>query len=145
MANIKKLVRKYLIENIDSVLDKINDVGINNLTELDKLKLGSYSDNQELLDRIQLMKLFRENGGTFGNYKIKVRVKPINKQEINHKLSKEYENEVGYLAPYYNQDDNNIPYGKVKFDKIEQYSPMDFGNPSSPIYLKNLQIIGYKE
>lgn len=144
---IKNSLRKQLMENadIDDILDRISDVGIGNLTELEKLKLGVANNDDELLNRIQLGKLFKENGGTFGNYKIKVIVKPIEDQLIDHNISKEYAGEEGYLSPYFHRDDKGELFLKVQFDKQIKPSPEDnFTNDSAPIYLKNLKPIGYR-
>lgn len=141
---IKGSLRKHLNEDIDQVLDKISAVGLHNLSELDKIKLATHSNNTELLGKIQLGKLYKENGNSFGDDMIKVKVKPIAQQPINHKISKEYEQEEGYLKPHTNVDDKNNPYVMVKFDRMVQHSPMDIGQDTAPIYLKNLQVVGCK-
>ena len=131
----------------DRALDKINKVGgFDKLPDIDKLALlGGTNDNQ--LKALDLGEIFKENGGTFGKLEIKIRVKDINQQPINHKFSKEFAGKEGYLYPYINYTENGEPYIKVRFDEF--ISNPDYKGGGSyeerPIFLANIYPIDYDE
>ena len=142
---IKKRLKQALLlkENneveLNKILDKINKVGFNNLTTLDRIKLASYSGDDKYLKSIDPSKLTYKD---IDEFNIRVKVKPIEQQQIDHKLSKEFAGETGVLPPSMHHDENGELYSSIKFDRIVQHSPMDYGHDSSPIMLKNLEIIG---
>jgi hypothetical protein len=131
----------------NTALDKINKVGgFDRLPDIDKLALlgGSNDKRLKLLD---LEKIFRENGGTFGLLEIKVRVKDINQQPIEHRFSQEFAGKEGYLSPYINYSDNNEPYVTVRFDEfVSNLDNFGGGNyEGRPIMLANMYPIDYDE
>ena len=147
---MKDFIKKRLREELDAVLDKINSVGINNLSEIDKLELAVKSNNQQMLKSISLIKMAKELRGDFGNCKVQVNVKPINKQPVEHELSKKNSERVGCIKYYVHHDreDNGTkPYVIVEFPEIMQHSPnpLDTGKDSSPIMLANLEVVGFND
>ena len=146
--------KKPLKENrfVDSALEKINAVGgFNNLPDIDKLALlGKMKDSEEKtqkLKRLSLRQIFRENGGTFGRFMLKVRIKPEREQPIKHKFSQEAANNEGWLYPYINYDDNGNPYVTVRFDDFQSDMDMKGGGTynEKPIMLANMYPIDYNE
>lgn len=128
-------------------LEKINKIGgFNNLPDVDKLALLG-GTNDDKLKNLNLIKIFKENGGTFGLLEIKVKVKNVNEQPINHKFSKEFAGEEGYLFPYINYSDDNEPYVTVRFDKfVSNLDNFGGGNyEERPIMLDNIYPIDYDE
>jgi len=131
----------------NKALEKINKVGgFNNLPDIDKLALLG-GTNDDKLKKLNLGKIFKQNGGTFGKLEIKVKVKSVNEQPINHKFSKEFAGEEGYLFPYINYTDDNEPYVTVRFDKfVSNLNSFGGGNyEERPIMLDNIYPIDYDE
>jgi len=140
------LENKEMFQN--RALDKINKVGgFDKLSDLDKLALLGGSDDKRLRG-LSLGNIFQENGGTFGYLQIKVRVKDIGEQHIDHEFSKEMAGKEGYLYPYiHNDSDNSRPYVTVRFDTFTSDSELYGGGQyeSRPIMLDNLYPIDYDE
>ena len=131
----------------DRALDKINKVGgFDKLSDIDKLALLGGTNDGRLMS-LDLNKIFKENGGTFGQLEVKIKVKDINQQPINHKFSKEFAGKEGYLYPYINYTENGEPYIKVRFDEF--ISNPDYKGGGSyeerPIFLANIYPIDYDE
>ena len=146
---------KMLVENIyvDRALDEINKLGgFNKLSEIDKLALLGSSKDEEKLKKIDLNRLFGENGGTFGMLEIKVKIKDINDQSIEHKFSKEFAGKEGWLFPYIHYTDDydeypNNPYVIVRFKDFISGPELKGGGyyEQIPIFLGNLYPIDYSE
>jgi hypothetical protein len=140
------LENKEMFQN--RALDKINKVGgFDKLSDLDKLALLGGSDDKRLRS-LSLINIYKENGGTFGFLQIKVRVKDIGEQHIDHEFSKEMAGKEGYLYPYINNDsDDSRPYVTVRFDTFTSDSELYGGGQyeSRPIMLANLYPIDYDE
>jgi hypothetical protein len=147
---INNIVSEYLNENqyIDNALDKINRLGgFKNLPDIDKLALLTDSDNENELKKINLSKIYKENGGTFGRLMIKVRVKNKNEQPISHKFSQDFAGKIGWLYPYINYSDKNEAYVTVRFDEFNSDNDMKGGGryEERPIMLDNIYPIGYND
>jgi hypothetical protein len=145
-----KPITDFLNENnyIDNALDKINSLGgFKNLPDIDKLALLSDSDNETEKKRLDLGRIYKENGGTFGRLMIKVRVKNIDEQRIKHKFSQEFAGKIGWLYPYINYTDDNDAYVIVRFDEYNSDLNMKGGGTyeERPILIKNLYPIGYND
>jgi hypothetical protein len=141
---------KFLFENkfIDNALDKIKSVGgFNNLPDIDKLALLTDCGDEEQLKRLDLRRIFSENGGTFGRLMIKIKVKDINNQPIKHRFSEEFAGKEGWLYPYINYNEDNKPYVKVRFNEFIPDQDMKGGGTyeERPIMLHNMYPIGYNE
>jgi len=139
-----------LNENIfqNTALDKINNVGgFKNLPDIDKLALLSDSDNYDELKKLKLSKIFKELGGTFGMLMIKVKIKDIKDQIIDHEFSKKFANKTGWLYPYINYTDKNEPYVSVRFDEFTTDDKIMGGGmyEEYPIMMDNMYPIGYDE
>jgi hypothetical protein len=131
----------------DIALDKINKVGgFDKLPDIDKLALLGGTNDSRLMS-LDLNKIFKENGGTFGKLEITVRVKDENQQPIKHKFSKEFAGKKGYLYPYINYSEKGEPYVTVRFDEF--ISDPDYKGGGSyeerPIFLANMYPIDYDE
>lgn len=140
--------KDFIIENnyINRALDKINKVGgFDNLPDIDKLALLSDSGREEQLKKLNLRDIYKENGGTFGRFNIKVKVKPISEQPVKHNFSKESEDKIGWINSYIHYSDNNEPYVIVRFDDFNKDSNMKGGGiyDEKPIMLDNIYPIGY--
>jgi len=128
-------------------LDKINKLGgFDKLPDIDKLALLGGS-NDKKLELLNLKKIFQENGGTFGKFEIKVKVKDINQQPIEHKFSQEFAGKEGYLFPYIHYADSGEPYVTVRFDEfVSNLDNYGGGNyEERPIMLDNIYPIDYDE
>lgn len=140
---IKEEILNHLKENQyqDNALDKINKVGgFNKLPDIDKLALLSDSGKYDELKKLDLGQIYKENGGTFGRFNIKVMVKPVNEQPVKHKFSQESQNKVGWLYPYFNYNNQNKPYITVRFEEFKSDYDMKGGGTYNemPIMLDNL-------
>lgn len=153
-VNENKL-RKLILEEIDrfkqnaidNALDKYDEFNdFNNLADIDKLALLGGS-NDPRLKKLDLSKIFKENGGTFGRFNITVIVKPINEQPINHTFSKEFAGKIGYLYPYTDYSDNNESYVTVRFNNFNKDSNYKGGGvyEERPIFLNNMYPIDYTD
>lgn len=150
---IKTLIRESLNENrfTDAALDKIKRVGgFTFLPDIDKLALlGKMKDSEEKikkLKRLNLRDIYKENGGTFGRLMIKVRVKPVSEQPIDHRFSKEQAGKEGWLYPGIHYSDND-PYVTVRFDEFTPDVNLKGGGryDEFPIMLANIYPIDYDE
>lgn len=114
-AQMKSLAAFILeSEAVDMVLDKINEKGINGLDERDKMILYGENNDAQNLSKIKLRHYFFQNGETFGEQKIKVRVKPIQQQHVKTSESVRFANDEGYLAPF-KYEHENVFYVHVHF------------------------------
>jgi hypothetical protein len=144
-GNIWKDLKEDKEEFQNKALDKINKVGgFNNLPDIDKLALLGGSGDA-LLKNLNLGKIFKENGGTFGKLEIKIKVKDKNNQPIKHRFSQEFAGKEGYLFPYINYDDENQPYVIVRFDEFASDPNLKGGGnyKELPIMLGNMYPIDY--
>ena len=147
---IKILFRKAINENNyqDNALDKLSQVGnFDNLPELYKLVLLAPSNDIQKLKKINLNKIYKENSGTFGRLQLKIRVKDVNEQPINHRFSKEFAGKEGFLYPYIHYSDNNEPYVTVRFKEFTS-DPQLYGGGAyeeRPIMLDNIYPIDYND
>lgn len=147
---IETIFIQFLNENkyVDKALDKINKVGgFNYLSDIDKLALLTDTDNEKELKNLNLYKIYKENGGTFGRLMINVKVKPIKEQPIKHKFSQEFSEKEGWLYPYINYSEENEPYVRVRFDEFNPDFNMKGGGTyeERPIMLDNMYPIGYSD
>jgi hypothetical protein len=153
---IKTSIHKYLNEQqilkenqyMDNALDKINKLGgFKNLPDIDKLALLTDTDNENELKKLNLERIFRENGGTFGRLMIKVKIKPKNEQPIKHRFSQEFDGKTGWLYPYIDYSDENEAYVKVRFDEFNSDYNIKGGGTyeERPIMLDNMYPIGYDD
>jgi 8-oxo-dGTP diphosphatase len=128
-------------------LDNLSTIGdFNKLKDIDKLALLGGTNDSRLLT-LSLSNIFRENGGTFGQFEIKVRVKDLKDQKIKHKFSQDMAGAEGYLYPHINYSSENEAYVKVRFDDF-QNNPDNFGGGNYtelPIMLDNMYPIDYDE
>jgi hypothetical protein len=132
----------------DTALDNINKMGgFDKLPDIDKLALLSDSGNYNELKKLSLSKIFKELGGTFGRLMVKVKVKDIKDQPIDHQFSKEFANKEGWLASYIDYSDKNEPYITVRFDNYKPDTNMKGGGTyeERPIMMDNMFPIGYDE
>lgn len=127
---------------VDKALENLNKVGkFDYLNDLDKLILLSASGNYEKCKTLSLDKIYKVNN-EFGLRKIKVKVKPVNEQPIDHKFSKESAGKEGYLYPGVHYSDSNEQYVTIRFKEISD----KYGNYLElPIMLKNIYPIGYDD
>jgi hypothetical protein len=140
----------FINENkfVDDVLDRINSLGgFNNLSDIDKLALLTDTNNEKELKKLSLLKIFKENGGTFGRLMVKVRVKPIDEQPNDHRFSKQNADKEGYLYPYIHYSEDKEPYVTVRFDIFNEDDKMKGGGTYEeyPIMLANIYPIGYNK
>lgn len=149
---INNEIKEYLNENkyVDGALDRLSQVNgdVERLNELDKLILYAPSGDVNKLKRINIIDIFRELGGTLGYLMVEVKVKDYGEQRIkNHKFSEQYAGETGYLFPYINYDDNQVPFVTVRFDNFISNSEYKGGGlyEEAHIYLANLYPIGYND
>ena len=112
-ALIKKLLREGLENKYqDQALDRLKQVGsFDKLSEVDKLILLAPSKDIEKLKKLNLLKIYKDLGGTFGNKQLKVRVKSLKDQFLPIANDKEYADKEGYLSPYINYNNDN-PHGR---------------------------------
>jgi hypothetical protein len=132
----------------DAALDKIDKVGgFKNLPDIDKLALLSDSDNYAELKKINLSNIFRELGGTFGRLMIKVKIKDIKDQPIDHQFSKEFANKEGWLSSYINYSSEGEAYVTVRFDEFKPDTDMKGGGTyeDRPIMMDNIYPIEYND
>ncbi len=146
---IETTITQFLNENryVDAALEKIKSVGgFANLPDIDKLALLSDSGHTDQLKQLDLKKIFRENGGTYGRLMIKIKVKDIGEQPIKHKFSQEFAGKEGWLYPYIHYD-NKLPYVTVRFDEFVPDHTMKGGGTyeERPIFLDNIYPIGYND
>lgn len=147
---IKDKLTSLINENrfVDAALDKIRSVGgFDNLPDIDKLALLSDTDNEDKLKKLDLGDIFKENGGKFGRFMIKIRVKPVNEQPVKHKFSQEFANKVGWLYGGIHYTNDNKPYVTVRFDEFNPDHNMKGGGTyeERPIMMDNLYPIGYDD
>ena len=143
MMDFVKNFSDYINENKfqDDALDKISSVGgFKNLPDIDKLALLSDSENYNELNKLDLTKIYKENGGTFGRFNVKIKVKPLEEQPIEHIFSRECENKVGWLYPHIDYDDAGERYVTVRFEEYTPSNKMKGGGSYTqrPIMLKNM-------
>lgn len=147
---IKQRLREALLENKyqDQALDKLSKVGgFDKLPDLERLVLLAPSGDISKLKNINLQKVYKEKGGTFGNLQIKVRVKDINNQPIDHKFSKEFAGKDGYLFSPIHYDDKSQPYVIVRFKEFTSNPEYKGGGSyeERPIMLANIFPIDYND
>jgi hypothetical protein len=139
----------FIVENhhVDSVLDKLKTVGgFDKLNEMDKLILLGESEDETKLKKIDLIQIYKDNSGTFGNFNIKVKVKPIQEQKVKQKFSEEFAGKTGYLMPYLHSSENGA-YATVRFDEfITDENHVGSGHyPQVAIMIRNMYPIGYSD
>lgn len=149
---IQNEIQEFIFENkyVDDALDRLTQVNgdVYRLSELDKLILYAPSNDINKLKRIDLDKIYKELGGTFGYLMLKVRIKDYNEQPIkNHKFSEQYAGEEGYMYPYVNYTDDGKEYVTIQFDKFTANPDYKGGGSyeEARIFLANLYPIGYDD
>lgn len=147
---LREFISKVIQESEyqDAALDKINQLGgFKNLPDIDKLALLSDTDNYNELKKLNLIDIYKQNGGTFGHLMIKVKIKPKNEQSIQHKMSQENAGKVAWLFSYIHYTDKKEPYVTVQFDEFNpDYKAYGGGQyERANIMLDNLFPIGYDE
>ena len=143
---IKKLLREGLIKEsyVDMALDHLQKAGsFFYLNDLDKLILLGAAGDEEKTKRLSFNEIYKANGGTFGKKMIKVRIKPIQEQPIDHKFSKQMAGQIGWLSPYIHYSEENEGYNSVTFDELEYHNEVDSSYKSLPIMLANMYPIDY--
>lgn len=93
MINILKIIK----ENIDDILDKISDKGVESLNTIELYKLYKESDATDKIREINLMNYFEDNGYEFPP-ETEVQVKPIQKHIYNDPISREHVKEKGIIV-----------------------------------------------
>lgn len=143
LEEIESLKTNAMNKALDK-FDEFND--FNNLSDIDKLSLlGGSSDPR--LKELSLNNIFKDNNGTFGRFNIKVIIKPVDEQPINHTFSKEFAGQVGYLYPYIDYADNGKGYVTVRFNNFVKNSGYKGGGSyiERPIFLDNMFPIDYND
>jgi hypothetical protein len=146
---IKRLLRESFLKETnyqDRALDNLSKLGsFYELDEIDKLILIEPSQDEAKLKRINLSDIFRELGGTFGKHMVKVKIKDLGEQRVDHKFSKEMAGQIGWLTNYIHYDDGDRnPYVTVTFDDLQVHNQHgDSSYKSLPIMLANMYPIGY--
>lgn len=144
---IKTLLRESLIKESnyeDQALDNLSKVkDFNKLRDIDKLILLAPSEDEWKLRALSLIKIFKELGGTFGKHMVKVKIKELGDQHIDHKFSKEMAGQVGWLTNYIHYDNDRNPYVSVTFDDLIRHNDSDTTYKSLPIMLANMYPIGF--
>lgn len=133
----------------DMALDTLQRTGsFDKLPEIDKLVLLAPSGDITKLQALDLIKIFKSNGGTFGKLQTKVKIKDVANQPINHKFSQEFAGKEGWLFPYINHDEETGQgYVSVRFKDFNS----DLGNfgggnyEERPIMLANMYPIGFND
>jgi len=141
-----KVLKESNEEYQNIALDKMNQVGgYDKLGDLNKLALLGGSGDYEKLKQLDLGRIFKENGGTFGKNNIKIKILPINEQPNKHKFSQELAGREGYLVGPIHYSDKSEPYVTVKFKEFEPNKDMKGGGtyPQYPIMMDNMFPIDY--
>lgn len=148
---IQTEIQEFISENkyVDAALDRLSQVNgdVNQLNELDKLILYAPSNDVNKLKRINLHDIYKELGGTFGRFMVKVRVKDYNDQLVkNHKFSMQYAGEEGFLYPYIDYS-NEGQYVSVRFNNFIANPEYKGGGSyeEAPIFINNLYPIDYDD
>lgn len=141
-------IDKFKQATQDKALDNFDEFNdFNRLRDIDKLALLG-GTNDPRLKTLDLSKIIKENGGTFGRFNIKVRIKPMNEQLINHTFSQEFAGQIGYLYPYtdYSNDDHSS-YATVRFNNFVKNDDYKGGGTyiERPIFLLNMYPIDYND
>lgn len=84
----------------DQALDQLSQTGnFQALDDIHKLALWGASGDEANLKSLDLEKIHDQNGQTFGDFQIKVRVLPEGEIVIDDEDSSEFNDEVGWLHP----------------------------------------------
>jgi hypothetical protein len=122
---IKILLRESLLkEGLDRALDNLlNSGSFDKLSEVDKVILLAPSGDIEKLKQIDLVKFYKDNGNSFGDFELKVRVKDINEQPIQQRYSIENAGKIGYVHPYLKRNpENNVYFTYIRLEEGEDDS-----------------------
>lgn len=143
---IRQIIKESSEEYQNAALDNMSKQGgFNNLSDLDKLALLGGTDDYAKLKNLDLHKIFKEMGGTFGNKLIKVKIKPANEQPIKDNIDQKMANQEGYLSNYIDYSEDGGAYVTVTFKNFNPDTNMKGGGtyPSYPIMLRNMFPIDY--
>lgn len=135
-------------KEISKLLSKKNPLERLSICKRYSLRKKFYPSIKKLDEEVKkssLSNIYNNLGGTFGLCEIKVRVKNIRDQLINHTLSKQCAGKEGYLASYLNRSDKGELYVIVKFNEFISDPHLNGGGrfEEYPIMLANLIPIGY--
>ena len=140
--------KSSLKENIDAALDNLSRLGgFDKLSEVDKVVLYAASGDIEKLKQVDLLKFYKDNGNTFGDLKLRVKVKEANEQPTQQRYSLESAGKIGYVYPALKKGPNNFAFVKLEegdndetsfggeYHKdalilIENMYPLSYGNPT---------------
>ena len=146
LSEQRYLASKGLLkENIDVALDNLFKSGdFNKLSEVDKVILLAAGDDIEKLKKIDLLKFYKDNGNTFGNLKLRVKVKEANEQPIKQRYSLENAGQIGYVYPRLHQA-NGVYHVFIKLEEGVQ-DDIQFGgeyHKDALILLDNMYPLSY--
>jgi hypothetical protein len=126
MANNRAFVRKVIWEALsnsityqDAALEAMLDgKTFDELSETHKLALLMSSQDMERLKKIDLLKIFKERGNTFGHLEIKARIKDEGDLSSPTKTVLMNAGREGWLMDHVFQD-GGIPYATLRFKGLE--------------------------
>lgn len=111
----------FLKENINIALDNLLKTSdFDKLSEVDKVVLLSAGNDIEKLKKIDLIKFYKDNGNTFGDLKLKIKVKEVNEQPIKQRYSIENAGKIGYVLPSLHKSPHNVYYVFIKLEEGEE-------------------------
>lgn len=111
-------VKGFLKENINTALDNLLKTGdFNKLSEVDKVILLAAGNDTEKLKKIDLIKFYKDNGNTFGDLKLRVKVKELNEQPIKQRYSIENAGKIGYVLPSLKKSPDDVYYVFIKLEE----------------------------
>lgn len=143
-----RTIKSFINENtaINKALDKIKKVGgFKNLPEIDKLALLNGSDREDELKKLDLLEIYNENGGTFGKFLIRVKIKPLNELTGGNKMRvRKYAGKTGWLYPHYNFNDDLKKFVGVRLEDFKISNDMTSdGYETVQVYFEDIFPIGY--
>jgi hypothetical protein len=111
----------FLKENINTALDNLlKTADFDKLSEVDKVVLLSAGNDIEKLKKIDLIKFYRDNGNTFGDLKLRVKVKEVNEQPITQRYSIENAGKIGYVFPSLRKSPDGVYFVIIKLEEGEE-------------------------
>lgn len=103
-------------------------------SEVDRLVDYSNTSDYSKLETLDLLKIYKEFGRSFGNLLIIVQIKSLKKQNNSYTFSKLNQGKIGKLYPALRYTNHKEPYATVQLEGFD-----------IPIKLCNLIIRGYNE
>jgi hypothetical protein len=108
----------FFKENIDIALDNLLKSGdFNDLSEVDKVILFAAANDIKKLKQIDLLKFYKDNGNSFGDLKLRIKVKEANEQPIKQRYSLENAGKIGYVLPRLMKSPDGVYYVFVKLEE----------------------------